>query len=227
MGRPGVHQSQTVTQFKFRENLSHWLGLLLFQVYLWCTVQVDDWLQLPHLTVTFNISATIMANSCPPRKLWRCVEVANGTQLGCRANIRAAIRWWTGHGEHQQVKGVVELQHYPGSPLFRLLYNGKVEVDGGSSQQVNGALYFPLEVEDAGVEIHHEVLESKHARAHGIRLTFLPNADGLERIQVIIPTTAQGKGQPDATAVLFRESLYYANLVRLSFAKGETVYAAA
>ena len=160
-----------------------------------------------------NAPATDNAPSC-----WTVVSSNDDVP----ASVKASLRWWDGHGDHQ-VKGLVTLERFQNTPIFRIIYNGlEIPPKGvtGGGQYVSGALYLPVEAGHDPSSLDHEVLQSNHASAHGICLSFATtNTNALSKIQLVVPSCPPL--QSDEAGLLFKEALLFAEQVRFAFKRGE------
>lgn len=159
--------------------------------------------------------------------VWSNVRVKQNGELKS-VTTSASLRWWYDYdcGQNKHINGSVTLQHFAGTPLFRLLYCGK-EVktcDNPKDSTIRGALYLPIDHLGGVYEdpiFQYEWLQGRHSKAHGIRLNFKPNYDHVKSIQIVVPVM-NGNEDP---GLLFRDALKFADEVRISFAKNEKTYA--
>ena len=134
------------------------------------------------------------------------LDTNNNIQAAITA--KASLRWWCASGYEGHIKGDVTLERFPDTALFRLLYSGK---NKDSDSVVHGVLYLPI---DGGMEIKRSLLESKHASAHGIRVHFAPNCDGIKSLQLIIPTNDVAT---NVAGIVFGEAMEYVEAERCRF----------
>ena len=128
--------------------------------------------------------------------------------------VKASLRWWTILGDYNHVKGDVVLERFTAAEtaLFRLVFKGtRVKESSEVVDSIHGALYLPIE---CAMEIDRSLLESKHSCAHGIRISFGSNKDGLLRLQLIIPTN---DAATNVAGMLFGEALEHAEVERRRF----------
>ena len=148
---------------------------------------------------------------------WSAVKTKTN---GLSASVRASLRWWDAYGDHQ-VKGTIILQRFLDTPIFRIAYDGhqvsSTKGMKGDGARVIGSVYLPVDVA-LPTEVEHELLNSKHACAHGLCVTFAANSDALNKLQIVIPIV---RAQNDGMGNLFKEGLIYAEQVCLAFENGE------
>jgi hypothetical protein len=145
---------------------------------------------------------------------WAPVTVTCDGRSSVAATVKASFRWWTDSGQQRQVKGLITLEKFTSVPMFRLAYTGKEVVDGSELSDINvhGALYLPI---DAGrIMITQSILKSEHSKAHGIRMVIPFNRDGLQCIQLVIPTINKSATKEAST---FGDCLETAEHQRVSY----------
>ena len=145
---------------------------------------------------------------------WAPVTVTCDARSNVAVTVKASLRWWTDSGQQRQVKGSITLEKFTGISMFRLAYTGKEVIDGSElpDLDVHGALYLPI---DAGrITITRSILKSEHSKAHGIRMVIPFNRDGLQTIQLIIPTINKSATKEAST---FGDSLETAEHQRVTY----------
>jgi len=154
--------------------------------------------------------------------MWNVVRVYDSNRTAVDATAAASIRWWSSFAGGQiQVKGAVTLERFASTPLFRIKYQGQPIGSEGERLErvVRGALYLPVDVAEPTV-VSYDFLESTNAKAHGIRLDFGANDDGIEKIQIVVPASDSN----DASGVLLKESIDFAESYRLAYIRGEVTF---
>lgn len=153
--------------------------------------------------------------SQPSLPSWSPVRQTVARGVGPIVAAKASLRWWSTAGTQYQVKGLVTLQSFANMPMFRISFSGKYVVDGDMDDdgvESIGNLYLPI---DAGrVTITRSQLDSEHTTAHGIRMAFPINCDGLNSVQLILPITTP-KSRADAN--IFGDALEEAENARVQF----------
>ena len=144
--------------------------------------------------LTSNTMAEIKCNITEEEKMeWLTIidtETDSGALYGALIKVKASLRWWN-HSQDlgKQVKGVIELQRFGPTDLYRIKYEGSVVLDGGTptgdhQQGTEGVLYLPS---SAVGKTHREVLQSTNVRANAVKVEYPDNIDDLRLLQLIIP----------------------------------------
>ena len=143
-------------------------------------------------------------NKKPSTHQWMTVVRQNAAQKQVEVKAKASLRWWTSFGEFH-TKGVVRLERFPNTALFRICFYN-------TESKVSDVLYLPS---SAPMEVHRSLLESKHTCAHGIRVEFGSGAiDSMTKLQLVIPTNDTAT---NISGLLFGDALEFAESERLRF----------
>jgi len=135
--------------------------------------------------------------------------------LNMAVEAKASLRWWAGGSANYQVKGLVKLQRFGDTPVFCLIYTGN-QVTVGGAASVHGAIYIPLDSR-GGVAVQCSALGSTNTRANAIKMSFGPNADNLDAIQLIIPFS---NDEQNDTGLIFAEAIRYVVTTQLESHRG-------
>ena len=131
----------------------------------------------------------------------------------CDVKVKASLRWWKVDGECNHIKGDVWLERFTGTCLFRIAFVGKRIVS--TTQDIDGVIgtvYLPIECPK---EVERSLLESKHSCAHRIIVSFQgDNSDGIDKIQLIIPTN---NAATNVSGIIFGEALEHSEVERARF----------